>query len=180
MNPDRLVDRTIRNQRSPGSPAWVWLSVCGLFWIVVGIVIDMSTPPQRNGLVSLCVAPVMLGSLLAVLLHLDRRPVYRIRLGEEFRAYPSGRFPPAEIRAIQIAHDPDEDYVEGKLPVRLCLVTVEPRRGRTIRLIASAIDAARLREWAMEKSVPLNDPEGYTTPSARASSIEQVSRQVGG
>jgi len=40
-------------------------------------------------------------------------------------------------------------------------VAVQGRRGRTIRLVVSAGDAARLREWAVPNGVLMEDPRDW-------------------
>ena len=73
---------------------------------------------------------------------------------------------------ISFAHDPLEDYVENKLPIRMCEVTIERRRGRRLKLIVSTGDAARLREWAEGKGVVVEDPMGYATDNGQIASAD--------
>ena len=166
MEPDDTVDRTIRNQRYRCWPAWAWLGALALLWLAAAIVLDRLTPRDWEPYVGACTCLLMLLTAFIVLWHLDHRPVHRIKLGDELRAFPmpGGRHLPANIRAIQFSNDEDGDYTEGDLPVPLCHVTVEARRGRRIQLVASAGDAARLREWAERHGVVVVDPHGLSVP----------------
>jgi hypothetical protein len=169
MHPDDAVDRTIRNQRCGRWPAWVWIVSWALLWVTAFVTAELCTQPGRwRAVVFTTVAIVMLASLVFLLVALDRwQPTRRLKLGDELHAFPVRRVEPADIRAIRLAPDPDEDYVEAKLPVPYCQVTVDPRRGRPIQLVVSAGDAARLREWAERKGIAVIDPEGYSTREVR-------------
>ena len=81
---------------------------------------------------------------------------------------------PKDIRAIHVGPDPDEDYAEARLPFPLCLVTIEAGR-RKLRLVASAGDAARLREWAERKGIAVVDPQGLSTrPVGSEPAVDQA------
>jgi hypothetical protein len=169
MHPDDAVDRTIRNQRYGGWSGWLLIVVWGSLWIAAFSVAGWWTDPgQLRNVVFVITAVVMLASFVCLLVVLDRgQPVRRLKLGDELHVFPVRRLEPADIRAIRLASDPDEDYVESKLPVPFCQVTVDPRRGRPIQLVVSAGDAARLREWAERKGIAVIDPEGYSTGGVR-------------
>lgn len=166
MEPDDTVDRTIRNQRYRCWPAWACLGAFALLWMSAAFVLDRLTPREWEPYVGGGTAALMLATMSVVVWHLDRRPVHRIKLGDELRAFPKpgGRHLPANIRAIRFSNDEDGDYIEGDLPVPLCQVMIEPRRGRRIRLVASAGDAARLREWAERHGIQVADPYGLAVP----------------
>jgi hypothetical protein len=165
--PVETTDRTIRNQRDTGWPASAWIGLWAGLWVVAGIALASATPRPWGPAVAGVTILLMLGSCLALLIRLDRRPSRRLRLGDELRAYPFGRWQPADILAIHLAPDPDEDYVEGQMPFPVCLVTVEGKHGRKRRLVASVGDAVRVREWAERKGIAVIDPEGYSTGGAR-------------
>jgi hypothetical protein len=112
--------------------------------------------------VALAISAFALGLLAAI------NPVTRLVLDNELLADPGlRRYPPADIRDIRIGPDPQEDYAEPDLPVRLCQATVKPAGGRTIRLIVSIGDAARLRAWAERHRIPVRDADGYSTRGAQ-------------
>jgi len=167
LPPVEAADRTIRNQRDPGWPPWAWIGIWAGLWAVAGLGIASKTSHPWEPVVAGLTFLSMLGSFLVLLTRLEQRPVRRLRLGDELRAYPTGRFQPADIRAVHLSPDPEEDYVEGQLPFPVCLVTVENKRGRKLRLVASVGDAARLREWAELRGIAVIDPEGYSTGGAR-------------
>ncbi|MBO0698688.1 MAG: hypothetical protein J2P46_09860 [Zavarzinella sp.] len=165
MHPDDVVDWTIRNQRYRGPwPGWLWIVGWMLFWMGASGAVELWTPSDRRSLVYPSTLGLMLISFVILMLLLEgRQSVRRLKLGEDLLAAPVGRLKPMDIGAIRLAPDRDEDYVESKLPVPLCEVAVEGRRGRPIRLVVSAGDAARLREWAQRNGVAVIDPEGYST-----------------
>ena len=115
--------------------------------MVAACLLEWATACEWERPVFLATAVPIFFTLLAMLRKLDLT-MERLKLGDELRAYPSGRFRPADLVAIRFAPDADEDHAEDKLPVPWCQVAVESRRERTIRLVVSAGDAARLREWA--------------------------------
>lgn len=165
MHPDDAVDWTIRNQRYWGWPAWLWIVSWMLCWMGVSGAVKLWTPVGWQGVVYLSTLGLILVSFVVLLE--GRQPVRRLKLGEDLQAIPAGRIKPADIAAIRLAPDRDEDYVESKLPVPLCEATVEGRRGRPIRLVVSAGDATRLRDWAERKGVVVDDPHGYSNRGVR-------------
>jgi hypothetical protein len=167
--PAETVDRTIRNQRYQCWPAWAWFGAWTLLWMPAIVIMDRLTPREWKGVAGAATCVPILGTGFLVLRHLDGRPVHRIKLGNQLRAYPrpGPRYWPSELVAVRFFNDEDGDYVEGARPVPLCQVEVEGRRGRPMRLVASVGDAARLREWAEQHGVPVVDPYGLAvSPSA--------------
>jgi hypothetical protein len=156
------ADRTIRNQRYHGWPVWACLGVWAGLWIPAVLVADKVVPPHRHTLAGAGCCSLMMASFVVTLRHLDARPVQRIKLGDELRAFPlpGRRHTPADIRTVRFESDDDEDFAEGDLPVPRCRVTIVTRKGRPYRLVASAGDAVRLREWAQGHGVPVVDPHG--------------------
>jgi hypothetical protein len=161
MHPDDAADWTIRNQRPWGAAPWLWLGAWTVVWMGGAFILERMTPVTRHWAYVLAWLGPTLGSLVALLVYLGRLPVRRLKLGDEVQAYPRCRLGPKDIRAIHVGPDPDEDYAEARLPFPLCLVTVEAGR-RKLRLVASAGDAARLREWAERKGIAVVDPQGLT------------------
>ena len=157
-----LADRTIRNQRKSGGPAWAWIAGWFATWLVALCLVQRVTPREWEKPVGLASGLPILITFVAIVRHLERRPAERLRLGDELRAYPAGRLQPTDIAAVHVSPDADEDYAEDKLPVPWCQVAVRGRRGRTIWLVASVGDAARLREWAERHGVPVDDPHGLS------------------
>jgi hypothetical protein len=169
VTPDPLdvADRTIRNQRYHGWPAWAWILGWFAAWLPAAWLLESLTPRDWEKPALAAVGVPILATFIFLVRHLDRRPAERIRLGDELRAYPSGQFQPADLVCIQFSPDDDEDYAEDKLPVPWCQVAVRGRRGRTIRLVASHGDAVRLREWAERNGVAVIDPDGLATRGVR-------------
>ena len=161
--PDATTDLTIRNQRYHGGPAWAWIAGWFAVWLSAIAVLEWTTPREWEKRVFLATAIPIFVTFFIMIRYLDLRPVVRLRLGDELRAYPSGRFQPADLVVIRFTPDTDEDYAEEKLPVPWCQVAVQGRRGRIIRLVASVGDAVRLREWAERKGVRVEDSEGFAT-----------------
>jgi hypothetical protein len=171
MNPDDVVDRTILNQRYRSRPGLLAIAGWGLFWMAAAAVVETHTPYRWRVGIFPATFLLIIVSWVPLMVFLGRQPVRRLRLGDDLRAA-GRRLEPADIRAIRIAHDPDEDFVESKLPVPLCQVTVEGRRGRPIRLVVSVGDAGRLREWAQCKGIEVVDPEGYSAGRVRREPAE--------
>jgi hypothetical protein len=165
MHPDDAADWTIRNQRHRGWSHWLWLGAWGVVWAGGALVLERLTPREMHWAYLLAWVVPTLGSFIGLMVYLERLPIKRLKLGDQLRAYPTARWEPKDIRAIHFGPDPDEDYAEAKLPFPLCQVTVEGRR-RKLRLVASAGDAARLREWAERKGVTVDDPQGLSTRPA--------------
>jgi hypothetical protein len=91
-------------------------------------------------------------------------PVSRVNLGLLLETWPGGmRYRPSTVTQIAFGPDPSEDYAESSVPVRMCQATIRIRDGWKFPLIVTADDAARLREWATEKSIVVMDPVGYAT-----------------
>ena len=164
---DDTADRTIRNQRYEGLRAWVWLAGWFLAWLPAGYMIESEAPREWRTPLALVTGLCVVTSFFLIVAHLDRRPVLRLRLGDELRAYPSGRLTPADIRAVRFAVDERAEYADGPRPVPLCEVAVEGRGGRRFRLVASAGDAARLRERAERHGIAVLDPHGFTALGSR-------------
>jgi hypothetical protein len=167
MNPDDAVDRTILNQRYRAWPGLLSIVGWGLFWTAAAAVVETRTPYGWRVSIFPVTFLLIIGSWVPLMVFLHRRPVRRLRLGDVLRGG-GHRLEPADIGAIRLAADPDEDYVEAKLPFPVCQVTVEARRGRPIRLVVSAGDAARLRVWAERKGIAVEDPSAYSTRDRRA------------
>src|SRR5262245_3002059 len=161
-DPAETVDPTIRNQRYGCWPAWAWFGACALVWMPAIIVLDRNTPREWDAVVGAATCVPMLISVFLVLWHLERRPVHRIKIGDELRAFPrpGARYQPGELKLISFSNDEDGDYVEGGRPVPLCQVVIKGRRACSIRLVASTGDAARLREWAERDGVRVGGPQG--------------------
>jgi hypothetical protein len=166
MNPDDVVDRTILNQRYSSWPGLLWLAAWGLFWMAAAAVVETRTPYAWRVAVFPATFLLIIASWVPLIVYIHRRPVRRLGLGDGLRGG-GRRLEPKDIRAIHLAADPDEDFVETKLPIRVCQVTVEARRGPRIRLVVSAGDAARLRDWAEQRGVAVDDPHGYSTRAVR-------------
>ena len=95
-------------------------------------------------------------------------PVSRVNLGLLLETWPGGmRYRPSTVTQIAFGPDPAEDYVESGLPVRLCQATFALRDGWKFPLVVTAEDAARLREWAIEKGIVVSDPDGYANVRGR-------------
>jgi hypothetical protein len=161
MNPDDAVDRTIRNQRCRRWPGWLSIVGWGVLWMPAVFVLETRTPSEWRVIVVPRMFLLIIFSCVPLTVFLAWQPVRRLKLGDELWAG-SRMFAAADICAIHLTGDPDEDYVESSLPVPFCQVTVVPRRGRRIRLVASAWDAGRLRDWAERKGIGVIDPEGYS------------------
>jgi hypothetical protein len=168
MHPDDVVDWTIRNQRPQSWVGSFWIVGWMMFWTGALVIVELWAPYPWRGFVYPSTLVLILISFMTLVALLDGpHPIRRLRLGEDLQVVPAYRLKPADIRCIRMAADPDEDYVESKLPVPLCLVTLEGRRGRPIRLVVSVGDATRLRDWAERKGVILDDPHGYSSRGVR-------------
>lgn len=166
------ADRIIRNQRYRGWPVFVCMCAWALTWMGAAVVLERWLMPRvyygppYHLFLWLGWGIPMLASFVYLLIRIDRWPPKRLKLGDELWAVPGPRLPVKEIRSFRFAPDPDEDYVETRLPVPCCELSVELRR-RRLRLIVSCGDAARAREWAERVGVPVIDPEGYSTRWSR-------------
>src|SRR5262249_27470121 len=163
--------RTIYNQRRR---QWVGRTMaflfCGLWGLAGGL---MCTPfIAYQPLLCLAITPAaLLVSCLVARATLTVLPVLRLELGDGLENERGHTYPPSEVELIELGPDPVEDYVESSLPVPCCQATIELESGRRIRLIVSATDAARLRDWAVEKGIAVNDPDGYSTHGLRNEQI---------
>lgn len=161
------VDRTIRNQRYRGWPLLLWLFLWGLSWMGSAILLERWFSPTRASdyLVAaawLCWVILMLITYIMILVRIGRLPPKRIKLGEEMWPVPGARIKPKDIGGFHFERDPDEDYVETKLPIPVCQLTIEMKK-RKRRMIVTLGDATRVHEWAVQHGVPVYDPEGYAS-----------------
>jgi hypothetical protein len=156
------VDRTIRNQRCRPSLGLLWLLTWSVSWAGVAMILDVETPHEWRVPTWIAAFVLIFASWILLILVIMRRPVSRLRLGSELQIRPIGSLKSKDIEAIRFAGDPDEDYVERKLPIPLCQLTIEPRKRRSIQLIVSLGDAARVREWAEHAGIVVIDPEGFS------------------
>jgi hypothetical protein len=78
--------------------------------------------------------------------------VHQLKLGEDI-GYLHFRFPPAAVRQVRFAPDPDEDFNEFERMRQLCQATVEIHSGRQFQLIVDEADAQRLTQWAVAKGI---------------------------
>lgn len=157
MSHGEVVPMTIRNQRYRGWPI-ILLAIWVVFWLGAAILLRMLGLKSVGTVLPAALFLVVL-TVVGVLLMLDRWPVKHIRLGDDLVAIPTACFRAEDIAVIAFAHDPDEDYIEDKLPTRLKQVTIQHRRGRKIRLIVNIDDSRRLRAWAETKGVSVVDPD---------------------
>jgi hypothetical protein len=158
------VDRTIRNQRYR---VWPPLAVIGgwtVIWLGIAIVVERELTPAPNFWVTVAFLVATAASFAGIMALFGRfEQVKRLKLGDEVRTSPSSRFAPKDIRVISFAADPREDYVEQTLPIPLCELTIARQRGRLLKLIVSLGDASRVREWAEQHGVPVDDPQKYSS-----------------
>ena len=68
----------------------------------------------------------------------------------------------AGVEQVRFAPDPAEDYVELEQPDHHCEAAVELSTGKEFRLILDEADAGLLRQWAVEKGIPVCDSDGYS------------------
>jgi hypothetical protein len=91
-------------------------------------------------------------------------PVERIKLYEVLEAQPGNVFyHPSTIALVAFGPDPAEDYAESLLPVLLCQVRISMCNGLQLPMIVSAGDAARIREWAVNREIAVSDPDCYSS-----------------
>jgi hypothetical protein len=160
MDPDEVVDWTIRNQRVRGPVAWAWIIGWGTVWLAGAFIVERLTPWEWRLTAGPTLLVVILASFVILLVYLERhRRVERVKLGEQFRVFPGRRLEPGEITTLRFSADPDEDYAESVTPVRLYQLTVEPRRGSRFQMVITAGDAGRLRMWAERKRVAVVGPD---------------------
>jgi len=82
--------------------------------------------------------------------------VRQLKFGEEV-GYLHFKFPPAAVRQIRFAPDPDEDFNEFEPARRLQQATVEIHSGHHFQLIVDEVDAKRMRQWAIAKGITVCD-----------------------
>jgi hypothetical protein len=159
-----LVPPTIRNQRAYRWPSVSVVVLVGTFWFVIcGL---LSKSPSRNWTLFELVVVIAAACITALMFQVFQwlRPVDRLILNDESLVAPAlASYKPADIRQISFGPDPHEDYAEATLPIKLCQAIVTPARGRRLRLIVSAGDAVRLRQWAERRGIAVTDPDGYST-----------------
>jgi hypothetical protein len=165
--PIETADRTIRNQRYHWWPALVFHLGLAALLITGGYVLVRSANSATWSWIYLAVGLVTYIALTCLGLHVPLLcPVWRLKLGESLQVFGirPGSWPPERVQRIEFGHDPAEDYVEGKLPIRMVEVRLAMRYRVRRRLIVSAPDAARLRDWAVSKGIVVNDPGGHSLP----------------
>jgi len=160
---DDTTDVVIRNRRYRIWPGLVLLVGLAFFWVIVlGLLL--------RWLLDLSGHVVIIGTIIAfavsggVAQRWIPHPVSRVNLGLFVETWPGGmRYPASSVTQIAFGPDPAEDYVESGQPARLCEAKFTLREGWKFPLVVTEDDVARLRDWAIEKAIPLNDPEGYAT-----------------
>ena len=93
-------------------------------------------------------------------------PPKRVKLSDVVSASSRARFEPKNVRVFRFETDPYEDYAERELPIRLCQLTIEPQKGRAIRMIVSAGEARLARIWAEHRGIAVSDPNGHSMGDA--------------
>ena len=166
MNPDDTVDRTINNRRyEPWAARALWGT---LPLILLGVVVALTANVATTWkIVTVSVAvgaiPVWVYFLVRVG---KRRPVSRIKLGDEIAVFPSGGLVPLDrVQDISFAPDPDEDYHDSAMPFALCEVRLVLRPGGDFRLIATVADGRRVRDWAVRWGIAVSDPAAVLVAS---------------
>lgn len=163
-----IAECTIRNQRYQPWPsvaismAQVVPIMAGLFWLL-----------GHAALVwQLVYWPVVALVFGAATWHLQKSPLMHpvkvLRLGEKLKALPLGyRLPPRDIKFIEFAPDPAEDYVDVTGPGRACEVTVTVHEHLRFRLVIDMEDAARMNDWATANRIPIGPSLATLTRTAR-------------
>ena len=156
------VDRTIRNQRQRGWHILVWLCIWGLAWMGSAIALERaySPPSYVNVLAWIAWVVLMLATYIFILIRIGRLPPKRVKLGDDLWIVPGPTVRVKDIRGFHFERDPDEDYVESKLPIPCCRLTIELAK-RKVQMIVTLGDASRVHEWAEQHGVAVFDPEGY-------------------
>src|SRR5262245_47849881 len=80
--------------------------------------------------------------------------VHQLKFGEQV-GYLHFLFPLAAVTRVRFAPEPDEDFNEFEPARRLHQATVEIHSGRQFQLIVDESDAARLRQWAIDKGISI-------------------------
>jgi hypothetical protein len=157
------TDVVIRNRRYRVWPGLVLLVGLGFFWLIVaGLVIRWQ--PELSGHVIIVGTVIAFAVSGGIAQQWIPHPVSRVHLGLFVETWPGGmRYPASSVTQIAFGPDPAEDYAESGLPVRLCQAMFALRDGWRFPLVVTADDAAWLREWALEKAIAVNDPDGYAT-----------------
>jgi len=162
------TDPTIRNQRYNPWPAGA-INTAQIVVIVASWFLFADNMAPGWSIAFWFAAVLVIGVLSLPLLQLPiMHPVKALELGEKLTALPTGqRLPPRDIKRIEFAPDPAEDYVDGTGPVCLCEVTVTVHDGFRFRLIVDQDDAARLFEWATVHGIPIDPTLPTATQAAR-------------
>jgi hypothetical protein len=166
MTPGEDLPITIRNQRYGAWSAILLLGVCVCLWLVVMSAVDyLASPFQRTPLQAIGMV-FGIASLVVVLIRIDRLPPKRVKLSDVVAASSRTRFEPKNVRLFRIETDPYEDYAERELPIRLCQLTIEPHKGRAIKMIVSAGEARLARIWAEHQGIAVIDSNGHSMGDA--------------
>jgi hypothetical protein len=159
MNPDDAVDLSIRNRRPDRLTRWlVGAGLAGVWSVLIlahraGL---LDWLPADFGII-VCIVGIMSCGVLAFLLTLD--PARHWKLGEKLVVWPGREYTVGDVREITFGPDPAEDYDDAVAPARGCEVRARLRRGE-LRLIASAGDARRVRDWAVRQGIAVTDLAG--------------------
>jgi hypothetical protein len=159
------VERLIPNLRFRFWPGLLWIFGWGVIWLPAGAWAESGGLPYRWERI-VPVVLLALASYVVVLVAISRLPMRRLRLGEQLRAGPAGLLAPADIAVIRFASDPTEDFVDACQSGPVCLLTIERVRGRSIQVLLTADDAVHVREWADDKGIPADDPDGRAARDA--------------
>ena len=158
------VDRTIRNQRYRSWPAVAGLSCWVVFWIGLAYVVGRQLSLVPTFWVNLVFVLATTASFVLAGAIFDRYlPIRRLKLGAELRTTPNAKYALKDIQVIAFSPDPLEDYVEKSLPIQYFEVAIVRYKGRPLKLIVSFGDASRIREWAEQHGVAVDDPQKYTS-----------------
>jgi len=166
MHPDDAVEVTIWNHRPRrGSslgvlvPVAVFLlGLCGLCTLDLGL--------TWGALWATGTAAALVGAVALALV--AEHPIVKLKLSTALVLRPGGtEYRPDEIVRIEFGADPQEDYRDTPIPVRLCEIRVLPLQQRPIVLVSSVGDAIRLREWAIRKCVRVADPQDSLADGCR-------------
>jgi hypothetical protein len=164
MKLDDAVPIVIRNQRVRGPVPWMWLFGWIALGLATGLLAELYVRSEWHWAVDFGLLVVFLASFVVIVIWLDHHPrVKRIKLDDELRVYPGRQHKPADLTAVRFGFDPDEDYVDAAVPVPVCEVTIDAYGRPSVRLIASVVDARRLRLWAEGKGVTVDDPHHLLT-----------------
>jgi hypothetical protein len=88
-----------------------------------------------------------------------------VELDAVLQTMPDGRrYRPSKIERVTFEPDPAEDYDEPPDGARHCRVCFDLRERRPFDMIVTRVDAPRIRDWAMTRGIPVNDPDNLTTP----------------